>query len=67
MTHVRDFLSSPIKTQEELHDAGENCDQDKCQECCQHDDRDHGICLNCEHEEDPGEAIDRAMDYGEDR
>ena len=44
------------------HDKGEPCDVDTCQECCSHDDRDHGICLNCEHEEDPGRAIDRAMD-----
>lgn len=44
-----------------------NCEQEGCQDCCQHDERDHGICLDCGHEEDPGEAIDRAMDYFEDR
>jgi hypothetical protein len=48
-----------------LHDAGQPCKEEKCQECCPHDERDHGICLDCEHEEDPGEAIDRAMDYYE--
>jgi len=49
------------------HEAGEDCGQDHCQYCCPHDERDHGICLDCEHEEDPGEAIDRAMDAMEDR
>lgn len=24
------------------------CDEDTCQECCPHDDLDHGICLSCE-------------------
>lgn len=43
------------------------CEDPKCQDCCPHDERDHGICLDCEHEEDPGEAIDRAMDSIEDR
>lgn len=38
---------------------------DACQECCPHDERDHFICLDCGHESDPGEAIDRAMDYWE--
>jgi hypothetical protein len=50
---------------EALHDAGEDCGAEKCQVCCVHDERDHGICLDCEHEEDPGEAIDRATDYYE--
>lgn len=39
------------------------CNDIKCQECCPHDERDHGICLDCDHEEDPGVAVDRAMDY----
>ena len=43
------------------------CEVEACQACCNHDERDHGICLACGHEEDPGAAIDRAMDYGEDR
>lgn len=47
------------------HEAGDDCGHDKCQTCCAHDERDHGICLDCEHEEDPGRAIDRAMDYYE--
>jgi hypothetical protein len=41
---------------------GEPCEVSDCQECCSHDERDHGICLDCGHEQDPGEAIDRAMD-----
>lgn len=42
--------------------VGNYCEESKCQTCCPHDERDHGICLDCEHEEDPGIAIDRAMD-----
>lgn len=45
----------------------EPCDDLSCQECCTHSERDHGICLDCEDEEDPGAAIDRAMDSLEDR
>lgn len=54
-------LSDPVKTREELHDEGLDCGFEKCQTCCAHDERDHGICLDCEDEEDPGAAIDRAM------
>lgn len=43
------------------------CEEYDCQQCCPHDERDHGFCLDCGHEEDPGEAIDRAMDALEDR
>ena len=25
----------------------ENCDPAECTECCQHDEHDHGICLDC--------------------
>lgn len=39
------------------------CDEHDCTECCPHDERDHGICSDCGEEQDPGEAIDRAMDY----
>jgi len=45
----------------------EPCDDSLCQQCCPHSDRDHGICIDCRHEEDPGEAVDRAMDALEDR
>lgn len=40
---------------------------EKCQECCPHDERDHGICYVCEHEEDPGAAIDHAYEMMRDR
>lgn len=43
------------------------CETEKCTACCPHDERDHGICYDCGDEEDPGAAIDRAMDYFEDR
>lgn len=43
------------------------CDYPGCEECCQHGERDHGICLDCGHEEDPGAAVDRAQEAGEDR
>ena len=49
------------------HEEGKLCDEENCQECCPHDERDHGICLDCGQEEDPGAAIDRAMDAMEDR
>lgn len=49
-----------------VEERGDRCDEETCQECCPHDERDHGICLDCEHEQDPGEVIDRAMDRLED-
>jgi len=42
--------------------SGGFCEESSCQACCPHDERDHGICSDCEHEEDLGVAIDRAMD-----
>ena len=36
------------------------CKDLECQECCPHDERDHFICLDCGHEQDPGELIDAA-------
>lgn len=50
-----------------IENAGDHCEEEKCQECCPHDERDHGICLYCEHEGDPGAAIDAAMACFEDR
>jgi hypothetical protein len=64
---VMERIHNAPTAQEEAHDKGEPCDENKCQECCTHDDRDHGICLDCEHEQDPGAAIDAAMDRFEDR
>lgn len=43
------------------------CEDEKCQECCPHDEWDHDQCMDCEKERCPGIAIDRAMDYLEDR
>lgn len=40
---------------------------ESCMECCPHDEQDHFICLDCGYEGDPGEAIDAAMDYMENR
>jgi len=57
-----------MKTQTfECTESGEACNEEKCQQCCPHDERDHGICMDCEDEEDPGSAIDRAMDSFQDR
>jgi hypothetical protein len=47
--------------------TGQPCEEQGCQECCPHDERDHGICLDCEHEEDPGAAADWYRDQMEDR
>ncbi len=51
----------------ELCGVSQPCDEPTCSECCTHDERDHGICLDCGDEEDPGAAIDRAMSHYEDR
>ena len=29
------------------HLTSDTCEEDKCQECCPHDEHDHGICLDC--------------------
>jgi len=34
----------------ECTETGEPCEGDECQECCPHDERDHGFCLDCGHE-----------------
>ena len=39
------------------------CGEEGCQECCPHNEFDHDCCMDCGYERDPGEAIDRAMDY----
>lgn len=44
---------------------GYPCERTDCQVCCAHDEREHGMCLDCAHEQDPGHEIDRAMDYFE--
>lgn len=30
------------------HEAGEPCENEKCQECCEHNEHDHGVCMDCE-------------------
>jgi len=63
-----DCRPDPKSPQEIAHEKGDPCEESDCQECCEHSDsRDHGICIDCGHEEDPGEAIDRAQAVGEDR
>ncbi len=39
------------------------CEAPECQACCPHDEFDHFVCMDCGYEQDPGAAIDRAMDY----
>jgi Fe2+ or Zn2+ uptake regulation protein len=48
------------------HSLEQPCDDTSCQDCCQHDEVDHFICMDCGFELDPGEFIDKAMDYYED-
>ena len=43
------------------------CEESDCRYCCPHDERDHGICPDCGDEDDGSAAIDRAMDYGQER
>lgn len=43
------------------------CEEMSCQQCCEHWEQEHFMCLDCGKEMDPGEAIDRAMEAGEDR
>ena len=44
-------------------DEGILSDGSGCQQCCEHSETDHDICLDCSYEIDPGLAIDAAMDY----
>ena len=39
------------------------CENEKCQECCCHDDVDHYICMNCEKELDPPDLSDCLTDF----
>lgn len=36
------------------------CDQQTCQACCEHDETDHGICLDCGSDESQGREFMRA-------
>lgn len=37
-----------------------------CEDCCEHNELDHFICMDCGKEMDPGVYIDRAMERYED-
>jgi hypothetical protein len=54
-------------TREQMHEEFGHCDSLECQECCEHNECDHYICLDCGKELDPGVFIDKVMDYREDR
>lgn len=51
---------------DEAHDANQQCGDEKCQECCEHDEHDHFICMYCDKELDPGHYIEQAMRHYED-
>jgi len=52
---------------EDCKDVGTLRDGSGCQSCCQHCDVDHGSCMDCGADIDPGLAIDAAMDFIQDR
>lgn len=64
MSKIKDRL---YRCDTEHADSDLPCDRTDCQICCPHDERDHGICLECGHEKDPGEYIDSLLDRLEDR
>lgn len=41
-------------------DTGLTKDGENCGACCEHEEHDHYVCLNCGKELDPGQDIDRA-------
>lgn len=45
-----------------FQDVCEGCDNTKCQECCEHLEHEHFICIDCGYALDAGLYIDRAMD-----
>lgn len=54
-------MNKPLQTEE-----CPGCDEMECQQCCPHDERDHGICLDCGHdgyEDMAAAAYDRAKDH----
>jgi hypothetical protein len=45
--------------QKHCEHCGEDLNADLvCQNCCDHRDRDHGMCIECGDIQDPGEVID---------
>ena len=49
----------------ECRDTGVNDTGKTCQECCEHNEQDHYICLDCDYEGEPSDWYDE--DYGQDR
>jgi hypothetical protein len=43
------------------------CDEETCQECCPHDDHDHGICLDCGLDRTDDLSADAEYEYEGDR
>lgn len=63
-------VSQGLQCRHCLHDTGEDCGEENCQVCCQHNSSgfDHDTCIDCGYERCPGESIDRAeLYYGDDR
>lgn len=48
-------------------DPCEGCEEEGCQDCCQHGEFDHYICMDCGYEKCPGDDIDAAEYALEDR
>jgi hypothetical protein len=44
------------------HALGETCDDDSCQECCPHDERENGYCIGCDHDGNDGSDVDSAYE-----
>jgi hypothetical protein len=57
----------PDYKKEDYHDAGDFCGDEECQECCIHEEKDHGICMMCEKDCNDGSDIDAAQARMEDR
>ncbi len=43
-------------------ERSEGCDLIDCPDCCEHPERDHGVCMYCGDEDDGSADIDRAHD-----
>lgn len=51
---TEDFFTNALVKQREAHENGDSCEEEKCQECCEHEhDPDEGMmCINCDKEYD---------------
>lgn len=54
----RENALQAMRKQTDAHEC--NVTDDVCQECCEHFEFDHYICLDCGYEKCPGEDIDAA-------